>query len=180
MSDVASWLAQLRDGDTYQKMAAAKALGQSGDPAAVPALVAALDDGDEWVATDAAEALGHLGNAQAVPALLETLRAESWRRFLDTMLAGMNEAENVSHAAVAGAMVASSISDLRAAAAMALGQLGDPRAVPGLIEALHDDHLTAVRESAARALETLGTPDALAALQGWRSQGRGKEGEPGK
>jgi HEAT repeat protein len=56
------------------------------------------------------------------------------------------------------------ISDIRATAANALGQIGDEKAVPGLIEALHDEHDPEVRKAAREALKRIGTPEALDAI----------------
>jgi HEAT repeat protein len=48
--------------------------------------------------------------------------------------------------------------------ALALGQLGDARAVGPLITALRDEN-SSVRWGIRRALERIGTPEALAALE---------------
>lgn len=49
-----------------------------------------------------------------------------------------------------------------------LGELGDPRAIPDLIEAMYDTHITSVSTIAASALEEIGTPEAIVAVQQWR------------
>jgi len=65
----------LRHPDRAVRCAAARALGHSGDPRAVPALIAALRDPDAAVRRAAAEALGYIGDPRAVPALCEALDA---------------------------------------------------------------------------------------------------------
>jgi HEAT repeat protein len=54
---------------------ASLALGNIGDPRAVPALIEALKDEDEYVRSYAASALGKIGKP-AVPALIEALKHE--------------------------------------------------------------------------------------------------------
>ena len=66
-------LAALGDADADVREAAAEALGQIGDAAAVPGLLAALGDADWRVRRAAAAALGQIG-APAVPGLLAALR----------------------------------------------------------------------------------------------------------
>jgi len=55
----------------------AVALGNSGDPAAVPALTAALDDEEPLVRSHAAWALGTLGGPAALAAIEARLGAET-------------------------------------------------------------------------------------------------------
>jgi hypothetical protein len=111
--------------DSAVRRAAAGALGELGDPSAVPPLLDALrDDDDIWVRLTAAEALGELVGPSAVPPLLDALRDDG-----DALRDG----------------------DVRAAVAGALGELGDPSAVPPLLDALRD-YDSAVRGAAAGAL----------------------------
>lgn len=63
----------LQHPDRAVRCAAAYRLGRSGDPSAVPALIAALRDPDAGVRRAAAEALGCLGDPRAIPALYEAL-----------------------------------------------------------------------------------------------------------
>ena len=64
----------------FWKINVAVALGNSGDPRAVPALVQQLDDDDELVRGHVAWALGELGGQRAEKALRDRLEAEevSW------------------------------------------------------------------------------------------------------
>ena len=62
----------LREGNTQVQWDAAKALGQSGDPAVAPALASQLDHGDHGVRWLAAEGLVSIG-VEALEPLLEVL-----------------------------------------------------------------------------------------------------------
>jgi HEAT repeat protein len=74
--DVTSPLVELlSDPQADLRMHAALALGQAGDPAAVPALVAALDDEEPNVRFHAIEALGALGAGDAVERLADIARS---------------------------------------------------------------------------------------------------------
>jgi HEAT repeat protein len=59
--------------------------------------------------------------------------------------------------------------DVRYSAALALAEICDPSAVPGLIEAMFDITIGArARKACAKALECIGTPEALEAVERWR------------
>ena len=66
----------LKNEDWQIRRAAARMLGQIGDPQATPALIQALQDEDWRVREAAAEALGQIGDPQATPALIQALRDE--------------------------------------------------------------------------------------------------------
>jgi HEAT repeat protein len=53
---------------------AAIALGKTGDPSAVPALITALADENDHVREEVAEALGIIGDDQAIDPLIQALR----------------------------------------------------------------------------------------------------------
>ena len=67
----------LGDRSENVRAAAAWALGDLGDPQAIPALIQALGDQSENVRWAAAWALGDLGDPQAVPPLIKALRDRS-------------------------------------------------------------------------------------------------------
>ncbi len=58
-------------------MSAASALGQIGDPSAVPGLILALEDKENSVQGNAAYALGQIGDPSAVQPLIKVLLRES-------------------------------------------------------------------------------------------------------
>jgi HEAT repeat protein len=128
---------------------AAEALGRISSPAAVPGLLMALEDEDGFVRRSAADALGAIGNVAAVPELANALR------------------DSEVH--------------VRWAAAEALGKIGDPAAVPALVARLTDSSGPSWEERrvcdvAADALETIGVPEAHAAVERWRSRSTLKHG----
>ena len=178
-------LAALRDAEEDVRRAAAEALGEIGDAAAVPGLLAALRDADADVRREAAWALGRIGDAAAVPGLLAALRdadadvrwaaAAALGRIGDAaavlgLVAALRDADErvreaaawalrkIGDAAVVPGLLAAlrdADADVREAAAWALGKIGDAAAVPGLLAALRDADAD-VREAAARALGEIG------------------------
>jgi HEAT repeat protein len=131
-----------RDKQASVRGAAAVALGQIGDPAAVPVLARKLSERipgtgllsrvtrgrreeDEFVRRAAAAALGQIGDRAAVPALIDALSKERTE------------------------------DDVRREAARALGLIGDPAALPALRAALsaRDPHLSRIAFEALRKLE---------------------------
>lgn len=95
--------------DTGERMTAARALGRSQSPVALPALLDALKDERIAVRWSAVEALGELANRKAVPRLIELLYKEEAYRWNRRLVVS------------------------------ALGNLRDRRAVPALLGQLKDD-----------------------------------------
>lgn len=136
-------LEALSDENTQIREAAAEALGRIANLAAVPGLLRALAGDDGFVRRAAAEALGEIGNVAAVPDLVNALR--------DTD------------------------AQVRWSAAEALGKIGDPAAVTPLIAKLNDSSGPSWEERricdvVADALESIGVPEAHAAVESWRSR----------
>lgn len=136
-------LQALEDPHTPIREAAAEALGRIGHPSAVSGLVQALGgDKDGFVRRASAEALGELGSLSAVKPLIKALQDA------DT--------------------------HVRWAAAEALGKIGDPAAVPALITKLNDSSGPSwedrrICDVVADALESIGVPEAHAAVERWRN-----------
>ncbi|MCS6963800.1 MAG: HEAT repeat domain-containing protein, partial [Thermoflexus sp.] len=140
-----------QDEDTMVRQAAAEALGELGDPQALPVLFRAQNDDDPRVREAAAEALGKLCNPRAVPMLLQALQEDDdpgVRRAAAEALGELGDPQ-----AVPSLLQALQDVDpgMRRAAAEALGKLGDPQALPPLLQALQDED-PMVRQAAARAL----------------------------
>ncbi len=135
---VESCVPQLRFGETRQlRELAAQQLGERGDSAAIPSLVAVLsEDEGEFVRLKAAEALGRLGTEKAIDPLVNALA---------------NDRSEV----------------VRATAAMALGATGNVKGAEALASALSGDTEWRVRSAAAKALGAIGVnPAAVEALSG--------------
>ncbi|HUT89395.1 MAG TPA: HEAT repeat domain-containing protein, partial [Thermoguttaceae bacterium] len=165
LADVRRW----RD-----RRAAAKALGQLGDPRAVERLVRALADGDNDVRCAAAEALAALGEpkwAQWVKGEGDDFRrlgASKDREAVEPLVWALADGDNDVRRAAAKALAAlgepkwaqwikGEGDDFRR-----LGELGDARTLKPLVKALRDENWD-VRRAAARALVGIsGTnPDSL-------------------
>jgi HEAT repeat protein len=182
-----------RVGDSVREAAAA-ALGQIGDAAAVPGLLQALRSADAEVREVAAKALGEIGDKAAVPGLLHALRsadaevrraaAEALGRIrdvgavpglvkaLDDVVARVRAAAEESLKQIGGKDVVAGLlralgdadADVRRAAE-ALGQIGDAAVVPGLLRTLGDANKDAdVRAAAAKALGKIGNAAAVPGL----------------
>jgi len=134
-------IAALRDGTRTERADAAKALGQLGDRAAVPALITALGDESWTVREGAATALGVLRDPAAIDALLALIAVEPSQAATDD-------------AAAVGACDA---------AVTALGLLGDTRAVPRLVAIALDDGTALDRAGAEAAIVEIG-PGAVAGI----------------
>ncbi|GET40636.1 HEAT repeat domain-containing protein [Microseira wollei] len=183
----------LNDEDWYVREKAAEALGNIGNPQAVPALIAALKDKDSFSRTNAAEALGNIGNPQAVDALIAALNYEDWfvrikagealgkignPQAVDVLMSALNHEDmsvsmNAAEAlgkidnlqAVDALMLAlnDEDQDVRRKAAEVLGKIGNSQAVDALMVALNDEDQD-VRTNAAEALGKIGHPQAVDAL----------------
>jgi HEAT repeat protein len=136
----------LNDAENEVRRSAAKALGHLGAKWAAEPLIAALTDPEKRVRSSAADALGELGDGRAV----------------EPLIAALNDAN----------------AEVRSNVAEALGKMRDARAVEPLIPLLIDTDkaegantfasTTRVCDTAARALEAIGTPEALEAVRSWR------------
>jgi hypothetical protein len=155
----------LRDEKPPVRVAAVKALGDIGDPVAVPELLSTMvKDPSGDVRWTASAALGKIGTA-AVPGLMSALRDEDWkvRRSAAEALWGMSEPT-----AVPGLLGALTDKNdvVRQAASGALEAMGSV-AVSGLIEGLRSPDAMFAR-AAADMLQKIGTPEARAAVQQWQ------------
>ena len=150
----ADWIVDLDDPEPYARVMAAVALGRSGDPAAVPALLDALGDDSAQVSAAAGDALRALG-APAVLPLLDALRRESGASLTDKERA-LETLPTLGAPAVAPVVQALREGDRYDGDALVsiLGRLGAP-AVPALLAVLQsrDEQLAS---QAARALAIAG------------------------
>lgn len=121
-----SWLLYIlaNNRDWNYQIYAAHALGEIGDPHAVPKLIDVMQNGWRDVRSVAADALGRIGDEMAVPALVEALNAHNW-----------SKNGRFPHAV-----------------ARALANIGGDEAVQGLTEATQDGD-PEVRYASERALE---------------------------
>lgn len=150
---VPALLEALRDRQASIREAAAEAVGRLAvGPEAIPNLQAALADPEGFVRRAVVEALGEIGDKTVTPSLIE--------------------------------MLEDSDSQVRWAAIEALGKLGDPAAVEPLIGQLHDVDGPSwedrrICDIAADVLESIGTPEAMAAVARWRQQASRVPGKQG-
>ena len=167
------------------RKAAAKALGELGDPRAVGPLINALGDRDSIVCHAAARALGALGDRLAVDPLISALGNEScsvrvaaaeslwelgetdWRQWIRGDMGDWGRLVQSRHPRAIEPLIAALGRANRgnpwvqpAVLAEAMGKLGDPRAIEPLINALDINDFD-VREAAAEALERLAAVDPL-------------------
>jgi HEAT repeat protein len=134
------WIDALRDEDALKRWSAVKALASFSDPSAINGILRCLSDEDILVCDAAAEALAQIGSP-AVPGLLEALKDSN--------------------------------PNVRGGAAEALGKIKDASAVSPLMDCLKDTAKPWLSEEricdiAVKALESIGTKQALNAAKEWR------------
>lgn len=162
-------IAALQDNpEPFGRQAAASALQQIGDPAAIEPLIAALEDpANRRIAVYLLSALGYFGDPRAVPVILDQLQSESTDTvcFAARALGQIGDGRAV--APLLGLLEHGQTGQpawVRPFAAEALGRLGDDRAFAPLLDALHDEDAD-LRVAAAEGLGHLGDSRALPALQ---------------
>ncbi len=198
----------IEDDDADVRIRASLALAsQFHDASALPGLYEAMASGDRALQHAAAEAVWEIGDEDAAgliralhyergwvrDAIAEALELSGWfPDDVDTEIALRIATWNwraivaLGEAAVPGLVSALGDPDgnVRRGVVWTLGQIGDPRAVPYLIEMLAD---TAgdmfgigerVCDTAAEALERIGTPEALDVAAAWRATQTGGAAQP--
>jgi len=153
---------------------AAEALGEMGDPRAVPPLVEALRDADILVRDRAEEALGKLKDPSAIEPLMEIMREK--RSFLKRLFSDTRERAARVLGEVADASAVEPLIGMlgnrkdpvgQALAAGILGRIGDPRGIAPLAELLTQSKGAAsayARKVAARSLARIDDDRAAEAL----------------
>jgi hypothetical protein len=162
---------QLRSANAQTRRHAAEKLGQLKDGRAVEALLVALtgEERDWLVQEAAAKALGEIGDPQAVPALVEALQhhQDEFVRAFAAWTLGKLAGTQVVDVLVKVLLEGSGLDGMavREAAAATLGEIGDPRAVEPLIAALVRDDKWEMHRMVVDALEKIGGPQAIEALE---------------
>lgn len=155
-------------GDTDQKVreAAANALLDIG-PASVPALMEQLAQGDIATRTDAAKLLGDLGDPAAIIKLAHALYDPERSVGKQAREALRKIAQNNPTAFID--LLNHRDERLRGAGVYMLGKVQDYSAVPTLIKILTDRRTSnSLQEEVAKALQNIGSPEALKAYQDWK------------
>jgi HEAT repeat protein len=162
----------LEDRAAEVRSAAARALGQTGDPAAVGPLLAAVTAPLGLPPGVAGMALLDLGTV-ALPAFRAALDAGlPTAQSLAAELLGLHGDPVAVEALTALVVDARRDPDVRRAAAKALGRIGSPVATAALVSALLDSGDAPLQGAAAEALGRIGDPAGLDALTtGLRSAG---------
>ena len=159
---IAGYVEALRLKDDGIRIDAARALGESGDPAAIDPLVAALRDENRFVREEAAKSLGKIKDDRAISLLLAALSddARCVRDGAVQALGGMGER------AVVPLMGALGDPDwhVRMGAAISLRIIGDQRAVDPLMGLIRDPNRF-VRREVVKSLGRFGNSIALAPLE---------------
>jgi HEAT repeat protein len=168
---VPALIRRLEDTNWNVQIASIRALVEIGDRSVVEPLAALLDSKHDMVREVAAEALGSLGSRAAVPRLVAALRDhESFVQ--QAAIQALGRVRDNGAVAALTPLLRHENDNVRWLVTRTLGQIGDRRAVPFLTERLRDTcqpHLQATRicDEAVQALRAIGTPDALAAVEGW-------------
>ena len=179
MGKVDELIRQLETGDPNERYQAASALGQLGDPKALPALLQALDDEDPNVHIAAARAVGKIGDLNAIQNLFDAYERRTVR-FAEPIFEAIGEILGRTDPDDKNRAVFSRIVDrliqfvqqddsfdtiVRAkAAAEALGKTRDPKAIPILLERLRKRGSFEMAKAAARALRHFDDPQVIQAL----------------
>jgi len=179
MASVDALIQQLETGDPNERYQAASALGQLGDPKALPTLIRALDDNDANVHITAAWAVGKIGDLNAIQNLLDAYERRTVQ-FAEPIFEAIGEildrtAPDDKNRAVFSRVVDrliqfvqqddSPVALVRAeAAAEALGKTRDPKAIPVLLERLRKSESVEMAKAAARALRHFDDPQVTHAL----------------
>jgi HEAT repeat protein len=151
-----------------EKLAHGMARGM--DP--VPLLIEILLSGDDWAAIIVLDLLADLKDERALPALLHnTLAYETHQQPFDTQLEALRQQQNMRGAIAFAEHIGGDVDLMRWGSIRALGTLGHPDAVQGLIRVLTDERERSdTKIAACLALERIGTAEALAAVQTWKSK----------
>lgn len=170
-------------------------LGMIGDHHAVPRLLQFMHEPQKgelhpmirYARCSAIEALGEIGDEAAIPILREELASEHTVLRLEAAIALGRFLPEHSNSEIVSEVVKTLIdctaahrTEDRAKAIETLQELNHPDIVPALIRKLTDDETywsfeasahVPIAQYAAESLERIGTPEALAAVEAWRSGG---------
>lgn len=162
---VQALIERLQDDNHMVRSAAVRALGRSGDAAAVtPVLLAALRDKGGLVYDFALNTLGDMNDPAALPALHTMLAdTDSDIRRAGAVLLGKQKAADAVPSLIG--LLNDEVLAVGHAAAEALGEIGDVSAVPALMEVLANPHTDwAMCINTAQALGKLGDAQSAATL----------------
>ena len=154
---------ELSIGDSFKQAAAARKLGEMGNPVAVDPLIQALTSPYDKVKEAAAEALGKIGGTRAVDALITALKEYDWEVKNSAAIALARIGDQRSVAVLIEALGKESPIFVRLAAAEAFGESGHPEAVDPLIAVFKEDDVN-LKNLAAKALAKIGDKNAIDAL----------------
>jgi len=159
---IAGYVEALRLKDEGIRIDAARALGASGDPAAIGPLIAALRDENRFVREEAAKSLGKIKDERAIALLLAALSDDA-RCVREGAVQALG---NMGERAVSPLIGALADPDwhVRMGAAISLRIIGDQRAVPHLVGMIKDTNRF-VRREAIKSLGRFGDPVAVSPLR---------------
>jgi len=162
----------LKSRDVFLRQSAAEALGIIGDTRAVEPLITALMDEDDFVRQNAARSLGEIGDRRAVEPLIVALTDEDSVVRGDAAMA-LGVIGDVRAVEPLIAILKDKDMFVRQNVATALGIIGNAQAIEPLTMLLDDDNDDDIFNpsyAAQKALERIGTPEALKALEDWRKR----------
>ncbi|MBZ0289606.1 MAG: HEAT repeat domain-containing protein, partial [Anaerolineae bacterium] len=156
--------------DSQMRAAAVEALVEIDDARVISGLIAALSDKNETVHHSARHALMNKGDG-ALNRLADELHNPNWK-IREVAAHTLGEVGGLTSFNQLVGVVDDPDIDVRIATIRALGDIGEPAAVPILIKALHSAYNGRWRVAAMilLSLKRIGTPEALAAVDGWHKQ----------